>query len=50
MNPRDQEEAHDKAEQMRHRTAAKITGARQNRARKSSAIQNRQRGLGLGDD
>jgi hypothetical protein len=50
MNPRGQEEAHGKAEQMCHRAAAELAGAHQNRARESSVIQNRQRGLGLGDD
>jgi hypothetical protein len=49
-NPRGQEEAHSEAEQMRHRAAAELAGARRNRARNSSAIRNRQRGLGLGDN
>jgi hypothetical protein len=50
MNPRGQEEAHGEAEQMRHRAAAELAGARQNRARNSSVIQNCHRGLGLGAD
>jgi hypothetical protein len=50
MNPHGQEEAHDKGEQMRHRAAAELAEACQNRARGSSAIRNRQRGLGLGCD
>jgi hypothetical protein len=45
MNPRGQEEAHGEAEQMRHRAAAELAGARRNRARNASAIQNRQRGI-----
>jgi hypothetical protein len=47
-NPRGQEEAHGEAEQMRHRAAAKLAGARRNRVRNSSTIRNHQRGLGLG--
>jgi hypothetical protein len=35
---------------MRHRAATELAGAHRNWARKSSATQNRQRGLGLGDD
>jgi hypothetical protein len=49
-NSRGQEEAHGEAEQMRHRAATELAGARRNRARNSSAIRNRQRGLGLGAD
>jgi hypothetical protein len=45
MNPRSQEEALGDAEQMRHRAAAELAGARQNRARNASAIWNHQRGI-----
>jgi hypothetical protein len=44
-NPHGQEEAHGKAEQLRHRAAAELTGAHRNRARGSSAIRDRQRGI-----
>jgi hypothetical protein len=50
MNSHGQEEAHGEAEDMRHRAAAELAGAHRNQARNSSAIQNRQRGLGLGTD
>jgi hypothetical protein len=50
MKPHGQEEACDKAEQIRHRAAADLAGARRSQARSSSAIPNRQRGLGLGTD
>jgi hypothetical protein len=45
MNPRGQMEAHGKAEQMRHRAAAELAGARRNRASNASVIRNRQRGI-----
>jgi hypothetical protein len=45
MNPRGQKEAHDEAKQFRHRAVAELVGARRNRARGSSAIRNRQRGI-----
>jgi hypothetical protein len=45
MNPHGQEEAHGEAEQLRHRAAAELAGARRNRARGSSVIRNRQRGI-----
>jgi hypothetical protein len=45
MNPHGQMEAHDEAEQLRHRAAAELAGTRRNRARGSSAIRNRQRGI-----
>jgi hypothetical protein len=44
-NPHGQGEAHSEAEQMRHRAAAELAGARRNRARNASAIQKRQRGI-----
>jgi hypothetical protein len=44
-NPHGQEEAHGEAEQMRHRAAAELAGACRNRARGSSVIRNRQRGI-----
>jgi hypothetical protein len=50
MNPHGQEEVHGEAEHMRHRAAAELARARRNRARNSSAIRNRQRGLRLGAD
>jgi hypothetical protein len=43
-------EALGEAERMPHMATAELTGARRNRAKKSSAIQNRQRGLGLESD
>jgi hypothetical protein len=49
-NPHGQMEALDEAEQLPHRAAAELAGARQNRTRESSVIQDRQRGLGLGRD
>jgi hypothetical protein len=48
--PHGQEEARDEAKQMHHRAAVELAGARRNRARNSSAIPSRQRGLGLGTD
>jgi hypothetical protein len=50
MNPDGQEEAHGEAEHMCHRAAVELAGAHRNRARNSSVIRNRQRGLGLGTD
>jgi hypothetical protein len=50
MKPHGQEEEHGEAEQMRHRAAAELTGARRSRARNASVIQSRQRGLRLGID
>jgi hypothetical protein len=48
--PHGQEEACDKAEQIRHRAVADLAGAHWSRARSLSMIQNRQRGLGLETD
>jgi hypothetical protein len=45
MKPHGQKEARDEAEQRRHRAAADLVGARRSRARSSSAIQDRQRGI-----
>jgi hypothetical protein len=45
--PHGQEEACDEAEQIRHRAAADLAGARRSRARSSSATRDRQGGLGL---
>jgi hypothetical protein len=50
MDPHGQMEALEEAERMPHMAAAELAGACQNRARKSSAIRNRQRGLGLESD
>jgi hypothetical protein len=50
MKPCGQDDACDEAEQNRHRAAADLAGARWSQARSSSAIRNRQRGLGLGLD
>jgi hypothetical protein len=50
MKPHDQEEARNEAEQNHHRAAADLAGAHRSRARSSSVIRNRQRGLGLGLD
>jgi hypothetical protein len=50
MKPCGQKEARNEAEQNRHRAATDLAGARRSRARSSSAIPNRQRGLGLGLD
>jgi hypothetical protein len=43
--PHGQEEARDEAEQRRHQAAADLAGARQSRARSSSVIRDRQRGI-----
>jgi hypothetical protein len=49
-NPRGQMEALGEAERLPHMAASELAGARRNRAKKSSAIRNRQRGLGLASD
>jgi hypothetical protein len=50
MNSHGQMEALDEAEQLPHRATAELARARRNRTRESSAIRDRQRGLGLGHD
>jgi hypothetical protein len=49
-NPHGQKEERGEAEHMRHRATMELTGARRSRARSSSAIRDRHRGLGLGTD
>jgi hypothetical protein len=50
MNPHGQMEVLDEVERLPHRAAVELAGARRNQARESSAIWDRQRGLGLGHD
>jgi hypothetical protein len=45
MKPHGQEEERDETKQMRQRATTDLTGARQSRARSSSAIRDRQRGI-----
>jgi hypothetical protein len=49
-NPHGQKEERGEAEHMCHRAVMELAGARRSQARSSSAIQNRQSGLGLGTD